>query len=63
METDVLELIEAEDKLKTLKNEYSDMEVNVELAKDDINYCNDRIQELIKERRQLEIEPEANKKR
>ena len=63
METDVLELIEAEDKLKTLKNEYSDMEVNVELAKDDINYCNDRIQELINERRQLEIEPEANKKR
>lgn len=63
IETDALSLIEAEDNLKTLKDEYSEMEVNVELAKDAVAYCNDRIQELISEKRKLEINPEANKKR
>lgn len=63
METDILDILEAENTLEGLKNEYSQMEVNVELAKDAVGYCNDRIQELINEKRQLEIEPEANTKR
>lgn len=62
-EADVLGIVEAEDKLKTLESEYDKMEVDVELAKDAVAYCNDKIQDLISEKRELEINPETNKKR
>lgn len=63
LDADISSIIEAETTLKTLEDEYSKMEVNVELAKDAVKLCNDNIQALITERRKLEIEPEANKKR
>lgn len=63
VETDVLSVIEAQDELSKLENEYSDMEVKIAVSEEAVRYCDNQIQALIQEKQELEIDPVANKDR